>query len=285
MFKMRSRNAATPPAPLSVSGTMLSHLGCVREINEDVVAFVLPDDGTLGGDFGMLALVADGMGGHAAGEVASRIAADTVLRLYYASEGSAPAVLAACLKAANQAIRAHAQAEAACAGMGTTCTVLALRDGAAFLAHIGDSRAYLLRDGRLQQISEDHSLVAELVRDGALTADEAARSPQRHVILRALGTEPSPLPSIWDQGLPLRAADVFILCSDGLSDLIDDQTIAETAARLPPRPACEALIDAALAAGGTDNVSVGIFALGADPPRSAEALSTRPLPVPGNGEP
>jgi PPM family protein phosphatase len=257
MFSARFKSKTAPTAPLSLTGMVLSHPGCVRGANEDAVAYVL----LAAGNRGMLAVVADGMGGHAAGEVASRIAADTVMRLYQQLDGSPPEVLALCLAEANRLIRERSEAEAACAGMGTTCTVLAVRNGAAFLGHIGDSRAYLLRDGGLRQISEDHSLVAQLVRDGAITEDEAARSPQRHVITRALGLEPSAKPSIWRKGLPLQAGDALVLCSDGLSDLVDDATIASTVRALPPAEACQRLLEQALAAGGTDNVSVGVFAV------------------------
>lgn len=256
MFGRRSK-INTTDASLLATGTMLTHPGRLRETNEDAVAYVLP----AAGDRGMLALVADGMGGHAAGEVASRIAADTVMRLYQQLDGSPPEVLALCLGEANRLICERGEAEAACAGMGTTCTVLAVRDNEAFLGHIGDSRAYLLRDGELRQISEDHSLVAQLVRDGAITREEAARSPQRHVITRALGLEPSVEPSIWRKGLPLQVGDALVLCSDGLSDLVDDQTIASTVRGLPPAEACQRLLEQALAAGGTDNISVGVFAV------------------------
>jgi len=270
--------------PLSVTGTMLTHPGCVRQFNEDVVAYVLPTgrDSIIGR--GAFALVADGMGGHAAGEVASWIAADAVRRLYYRLDGPPPRVLAKCLAAANRAIYQHSQSDASCAGMGTTCTVLALRDNTAYLSHIGDSRAYLLRDDKLRQISEDHSLVAQLVRDGAMTQDEAARSPQRNIILRALGTEPTARPLIWRKGLPLRAGDVFVLCSDGLSDLVDDSTIAATVTRLAPFEACQALIDAALAAGGTDNVSVGVLVVGQGCSSPECSRTTRPLAA-GGGQP
>jgi serine/threonine protein phosphatase PrpC len=261
MFRRWSTIKGSRPASLSLTGTMLSHPGCVREANEDAIAYVLlPGVDAPAGNHGMFALVADGMGGHAAGEVASRIAADTVMRLYQELEGSQPDVLAACLAEANRLICERSEVEAACAGMGTTCTVLVVRDDTAFLAHIGDSRAYLLRDGRLRQISEDHSLVAQLVRDGAITEEEALRCPQRHVIVRALGLEPSVKPYIPRKGMPLQAGDVLVLCSDGLSDVVDDETIAATVARLPPAEACQELLDRALAAGGTDNISVGVFA-------------------------
>jgi PPM family protein phosphatase len=277
MFRIRLKDKTPATASLSLTGRMLSHPGCVRDANEDVVAYALPG----AGDRGMLALVADGMGGHAAGEVASRIAADTVMRMYHQLDGSPPEVFAACLAEANRLIRERSEAEAACAGMGTTCTVLAVRDDTAFLAHIGDSRAYLLRDGRLRQISEDHSLVAQLVRDGSISKEEAARSPQRHVIVRALGLDPSVKPSISRQGLPLQAGDSLVLCSDGLSDLVDDETIASTVARLPAGEACQQLLDRALAAGGTDNISVGVFAV----VRSQSAPETPRDTAPRAGEP
>lgn len=258
---------------LSVTVAKLTHPGLVRPNNEDVVACVVPTEGGGAAARGVLALVADGMGGHAAGEVAAAIAADTILRLYseYEREGSPDGVLRAAFAAANEAIWRRGRADPACAGMGTTCTALALHEDAAFLAHIGDSRAYLLRAGRLQQISEDHSLVAQLVRDGALTPEQATRSPQRHVILRALGIEPAAEPTVWSQGLPLRPGDVFVLCSDGLTDLIDDTTIGAIVGRLTPSEACEVLIDAALAAGGIDNVSVAVLAIGRTRPEIREA--------------
>src|SRR4029077_1917112 len=242
---------------LRVSGTMLQHPGCVRAVNEDVVAYMIPGENDPEAARGVLGLVADGMGGHATGDVASRVAAETVLRLYYETDGPPFEALANCFAAANKAIYDQSRSDPACAGMGTTCTVLVFRDGAAFLAHIGDSRAYLWRDASLYQLSEDHSLVAELVRRGELTPEEAMRSPQRHIIVRALGTVPVSEPSIWLDGMQLLAGDVFVLCSDGLTDLVGDATISDVVARLTPFDACRALVDHALAAGGTDNISVG----------------------------
>ena len=257
---------------LSVAVAMTTHPGLVRQNNEDVIACIVPDEGESAASRGLLAIVADGMGGHAAGEVASAIAADTIRRLYSERDGSPDEVLKAAFAAANEAICRRGRADPACAGMGTTCTVLALRGETAFLAHIGDSRAYLLREGRLRQISEDHSLVAQLVRDGALTPEQAAKSPQRHVILRALGTEPAVEPAVWSQGLPLYPGDIFVLCSDGLTDLVDDRTIGDIVGQgLAPSGACAALIEAALAAGGIDNVSVGVLAIRAARPESRSA--------------
>lgn len=256
---------------------MLSHPGCVRQLNEDVVTYLLPGNTDPTAERGALAIVADGIGGHTAGEVASRIAADTVQSLFYQLRGAPPEVLAACFTAANRAINERSRFDPACTGMGTTCTVLAVRDGAAFLGHIGDSRAYLLRQGRLRQISEDHSLVAELVRSGSMTEEEAVRSPERNVIVRALGIGSSVEPLIWREGFPVQLNDRFVLCSDGLSDFVNDETIADIVERLPAFEASHALIDAALAAGGTDNVSVGVFVVGTRGVRPGVARPTRPL--------
>jgi protein phosphatase len=284
MLTGRTTAGIGPSGLLSVIGTMSTHPGLVRHNNEDAVVAVLPDADQRAAERGALAIVADGMGGHAAGEVASAIAADTIRRLYYQHDGSPAEALQAAFVAANEAIYRRSTTDPACAGMGTTCTVLALREDGAFLAHIGDSRAYLLRNGYLHQISEDHSLVAQLVRDGVLTEGQAAKSPQRHIILRALGTEPTAEPAVWSQGLPLSPGDVFVLCSDGLTDLVDDGTIGDIVARLEPHEACAALIDAALAAGGNDNVSVGVFAIEAARPRSGDNATTRPRPS-SRGEP
>jgi len=246
-------------------------------INEDVIALVLPGEAHPGADHGVLALVAAGMGGHPAGEVASRIALDIVLRLYYEREGFPPDLLRACLKEANDAICAHGRAEPACAGMGTTCTVLALCNGAVYLAHIGDTRAYLLRDGRLHQLSMDHTLVAELVRQGKITQEQARHSSQRNIITAALGMTPAAAPSIWHEGLPLHVQDRLILCSDGLTDFVDDETIRESGTHLPAFDACEALLNRALNAGGSDDISVGVIVIDADPWEMARPHTKRPL--------
>ena len=148
----------------------------MRELNEDTVAWVTPQDKAIADSRGSLALVADGMGGHAAGEVASALAADVIRRLYYDLEGPVPTVLAAAFTAANRAILEYAAEHPQCKGMGTTCTVLAFRDRKAWLAHIGDSRAYLLRGGEFIQLSEDQTLVAKLVH--ARDADAGRGRPQ-----------------------------------------------------------------------------------------------------------
>jgi protein phosphatase len=271
---------------LQVIGAMRTDPGLVRPLNEDAVAWVTPPEHEVAHGRGSLALVADGMGGHAAGEVASALAADVIRRLYYDLDGPTPQVLSEAFTAANRAILEYAAEHPECKGMGTTCTVLAFYDGKAWLAHIGDSRAYLLRDATLTQLSQDQTLVAKLVSDGTLTQEEADHSPMHNVILQALGTSANFKPLIGSQGLPLQQGDIFILCSDGVSNLVPDVRLAEMASRLPPQEACQAIIEAALAAGGNDNASLGVFSVcaPAEPDTTAKPTTRRiKIPAPAAG--
>ena len=166
--------------------------------------------------------------------------------------------------------------------MGTTCTVLAFHDDAAWLAHIGDSRAYILRGHTLTQISVDqiHSSPRR-VRDGTMTQDEADHSPMHNVILQALGAVPQIKPMIGAHGMPLHPGDILVLCSDGICDMVPDAKIAEIASRLPPQEACDTLIEAALEAGGLDNASLGIFSVrAAEETKRALEPSTRRIKIP-----
>jgi len=264
---------------LHFEAAMRSHVGAVRALNEDVILYVT--GGTEGDQRGSLALVADGMGGHSAGEVASRIAAETVRCVYFQRDGSVPAVFAAAFDAANRQILDWAADHPECAGMGTTCTALALRHEGAWIAHIGDSRAYLLRGGRLSQLTTDQTLVAQLVAEGKLRADEATRSPVNNVLLQALGMGPGIAPMIGTNPQQIMPGDILVLCSDGLSGLVSEQAIAGIVARMSPHDACDALIDAALKAGGHDNISVGVFRAQAEADLAAESRSeTRQLKIP-----
>ena len=265
---------------LHIIGAMRTDPGLVRTLNEDSVIWVTPPEHEVADGRGSLALVADGMGGHAAGEVASALAADVVRRLYYDLDGPIPQVLSDAFTAANRAILEYAAEHPECKGMGTTCTVLAFRDGKAWLAHIGDSRAYLLRDSELTQLSQDQTLVARLVKDGTLTQAEADHSPMHNVILQALGTSANFKPIIGTSGLPIQLGDVFILCSDGVCGLVPDAKIAEIASRLPPQEACHELIEAALAAGGHDNASLGIFRVTAPVEPETASSTTRRIKIP-----
>jgi protein phosphatase len=204
--------------------------------------------------------VADGLGGHQAGEVASAIAAQAVAALdgqELPDPAAAAAALVAAAREANRSIMEQAVADEARFGMGTTLTAAALVAGGRLqLAHVGDSRAYLLRDGRLTQCTRDHTVVAELVRHGRMTAEQAAVHPERSVLTRAVGLDPG-LEVDTPDPVELAAGDQVLLCSDGLTETVADERIAALLAAADDGDgACRALVDAANAAGGPDNVTV-----------------------------
>jgi serine/threonine protein phosphatase PrpC len=265
---------------LRIVGAMRTDVGRVRSANEDTVVFVAPAEGSAEGKLGYLALVADGMGGHAAGEVASSLAAEVIRRIFYSADASPPQALNSAFAAANQVIFDHAALNSDFNGMGTTCTAIAIRDDRLWLAHVGDTRAYLLRDGALAQLSDDQTLHAQLVRDGVMTAEEAAKSPGGNIILQALGPRQAISPTIWAEGRPLRRGDTVFLCSDGLYDLVDDDDIARIISGRDPLEACRELIERALAGGGHDNISVGVFRIVDTEPRRTDSLAaTKPILV------
>jgi serine/threonine protein phosphatase PrpC len=244
-----------------IAGAMLTDVGRVRSSNEDCVAFVIPSRNDPAASRGCLLLVADGMGGHAAGEVASSLAVEAVRRVYYSLQEPVPASLMIAFETANRAILEHGKNHPDCRGMGTTCTALAIHDGQVWLGHVGDSRAYLLRGGKLTQLSDDQTLHAQMIREGLMTEDESKTSEGGNVVLQALGTGADVVPAVWEKGVPLLEGDTLVLCSDGLWNVVDNAAIAEIAARAAPQEACQNLVDAALEAGGYDNVAVGIFAV------------------------
>jgi PPM family protein phosphatase len=265
-----------------IAGAMLTDVGRVRKSNEDSVAFVIPSKKDPAASRGCLFLVADGMGGHAAGEVASALAVEVVRQVYFSLQGPVPESLMRAFEMANRAIFEHSQSNPECKGMGTTCTALAIHDAQLWLGHVGDSRAYLLRNGSLTQLTEDQTLHAQMIREGLMTEEEAKSAEGGNIILQALGTGMDVAPAVWERGIPLTEGDLLILCSDGLWNMVDDAAIAEIAARSAPQEACQQLVDAALAAGGYDNVSVGICALRALAGRAAVPQgATRPIEIAG----
>jgi PPM family protein phosphatase len=269
-----------------IAGAMLTDVGRVRSSNEDSVAFVIPSSDDPAASRGCLLLVADGMGGHAAGEVASALAVEAVRRVYFSLQEPIPEILMIAFETANRAVLEHAKSNPACRGMGTTCTALAIHDGKVWLAHVGDSRAYLLRGGELTQLSADQTLHAQMIREGLMTEDESKTSEGGNVVLQALGTGRDVEPFVWEKGISLLEGDTLVLCSDGLWNMVDDAAIAEIAARAEPQEACQSLIDAALEAGGYDNVSVGIFAVrrpagpGAEPQTATRRIDIAGLEAP-----
>lgn len=221
-----------------------SHVGLVRELNEDTV-LVDEDQG--------IYILADGMGGHKAGEVASLLAA-TALR--DALEHQTPSLeqLQKGFRQANTAVYQRQLKDSALSGMGTTMTALWDDGDHLLLGHVGDSRAYLYLNGRLRQISEDHSVVGEMVRSGALTEEAAFHHPYRNVITRAVGTDETVRVDV--MRLLKSPGSRWLLCSDGLTDLVRDPEIAEALADHSGKDAAERLVELALMNGGKDNVSV-----------------------------
>lgn len=251
-----------PVAPLKVQANFLSDAGCLRATNQDCGVLCEPHDDRALRLRGHLALVADGLGGHAGGATASRLAVETIEQTYFDTHASEPhAALQAAFHAANRAIFQAARKTFDLFGMGTTCTALAVCGRRAYCAHVGDSRLYLLRDGAIYLMSEDHSAVMDLVRRGVLHRNDARQHADRNVLLRALGTRRSVEVTCWDKPFPVCAGDVFVLSSDGLHDLVADAEIQTLAQATEPSAACAALIALAKERGGHDNITVGVVRL------------------------
>jgi serine/threonine protein phosphatase PrpC len=235
--------------------TGLSDVGRVREHNEDAIRW----DATAG-----WAILADGMGGHLAGEVASEMAIE-VIAAHLSSPGSANAplpgeVLQAAVSEANGAIHRRAQADLHCHNMGTTVVAVAVREGQLYCAHVGDSRLYRFNHEGLALLTHDHSLVQELVDEGMMSSEEAADSVHKNVITRALGLEASVEVDLMQ--LPLATGDLFLLCSDGLSDPLGEGELARLLGDGELSSMAQALVDAANARGGDDNVSLILMRMG-----------------------
>lgn len=237
----------------------LCDIGCVRETNEDNVRVLCPSEPNELARRGILVVVADGMGGHNAGEVASRLAVEVVVK-HYADDGEDPGrSLVKSVEQANNVIVAKAASSARYGGMGTTCTALLLRSGLAYCAHVGDSRLYLVRGNDIFLMTEDHSAVMDLVKQGTITSDEARHHPDKNVIVRALGGRLDVEVANWAQPLSIRPGDTFLICSDGLYDVVEDHELQEALRGAQPQVACERLVELARRRGGPDNISVAVI--------------------------
>lgn len=206
--------------------------------------------------------VADGMGGHKGGEVASTSARDDLLREL---DGKTPSVaaLSSAIEEVNRQIYHQQEHDDALTGMGTTLSVLWMSDNFVYIGHVGDSRVYLLRDGEFKQMTLDHSLVEQLVREGVLTEEEAQNHPMRNIITRAIGTDESVEVDVVVE--ERRKGDLWLACSDGLHGLVDDRQIRDALRQYAPEKAADVLLKAALDAGGRDNVTLVIVHDGEEP--------------------
>ena len=265
-YTERMRQSALP---LLASG-LLTDVGRQRSINQDAGLILdLPRGG--------LFAVADGMGGHAAGELAANLALDTLSSSFLSRRGRAPERLAEAVQDANLAVLRSAVGEYV--GMGTTLVVLVVDRSAALIAHVGDSRAYLLRGNALHRLTEDHSWVAEQVRLGHLTEDEARNHQWRSVVSNALGGEERVRLELY--GLPLKKGDRLLLCSDGLSGVIEESDLYDVLAGQPdPDVAVRQLIDLSNAEGGPDNITAIVIDI-----ETASRLPSYPLPLRQNDGP
>jgi serine/threonine protein phosphatase PrpC len=219
--------------------------------------------------------VADGMGGARAGEIASRLAAESLREQEFAGL-PAPERTVELIREANRRVYAYSSENASARCIGTTMTVALVEGGIVTIGHVGDSRAYLLRDDRLTQLTQDHSLVAELVRSGRLSPKEAESHPRRSVITRALGTESDVDVDVFS--IRAQGGDLFLLCSDGLTSMVSDEEIASllVAARADLGEAGKKLIGAANQAGGEDNITVVLFELEGGEPEPEEESEQKP---------
>jgi protein phosphatase len=226
----------------------LTHPGRKRRRNEDAYVCEPP-----------LFAVADGMGGAQAGQLASRLAASALSEAAGGRQGSGEERVVELIREANRRVHERASADEAASGMGTTVTLAIVENGTVAIGHVGDSRAYLVREGKLEQLTQDHSLVAELVRSGRLSPEEADTHPQRSVITRALG--PDPDVDIDTFSVEARPGDLFLLCSDGLTTMVGDDEIVSLVNehRNDLEAAASALVKAANRSGGEDNITVVFF--------------------------
>ena len=261
IYTLSMRRSASFP----LTSGLLTDTGRQRSVNQDAG---LALESARGG----LYAVADGMGGHAAGELAANLALDALSSTFQAGYSRPPVRLAEAVQAANLEVLRHAVGEYA--GMGTTLVALAIDRGAALLAHVGDSRAYLLRGEALFRLTEDHSWVAEQVRLGHMTEAEARDHQWRSVVSNALGGEERVRLELY--GFPLQRGDRILLCSDGLSSVVDEDDLrAMLGWGLTPELTAQRLVDAANALGGPDNVTALIVDIGAQQPLPGYTLPLR----------
>lgn len=248
----------------TVTASVQTDAGCVREANEDSGRHVNPSDLETQTRKGTLTIVADGMGGHASGEVASQMAVELISEIYYADEtNSAQDALRNAVEQASQQIYETSLTDEKFFGMGTTVIALVLLNDSGFSAHVGDSRLYRLRGNHLEMMTLDHSQVMEMVKYGIISMEEARNHDDKNVILRAVGTQPAVEVEV-SELFSVEEDDEFLLCSDGLCDMLDDREILQIwLAAEDVHSAGENLIHEAKERGGHDNITVGIVRVAA----------------------
>ena len=237
----------------------LTDVGCERDNNEDSYAYWESENDREFERLGRLVIVADGMGGVEGGQFASRIAVESVEKAYASSPENNPQQrLLAAFQFAHAQVQEKAHQSPELRGMGTTLTAFALIGDYLYYAHVGDSRLYLLRAGKLQALTRDHSLVARLVENGVVSARDAESHPQKHVLTAAVGVSDEIQPDYPPEPLHMQASNVLMACSDGLWGQLSEEEMAEILTSKAPAEACHALVELAKDRGGPDNITVQI---------------------------
>ncbi len=262
-----------PKIPLA---SVTTDVGCVREANEDSGRHIRPSDFETRQNRGTLTIVADGMGGHASGEVASQMAIELISEYYYADlEADAPDALQNAIQQANFEIFETSISDEKYYGMGTTVIALVMLDQICYAAHVGDSRLYRLRDQILTQMTMDHSQVMEMFKQGIISWEETKNHDDKNVILRAVGTQQIVEVEV-SEAFEVKPNDQFLLCSDGLCDMLEDEEIQRIWANSKDiHEASENLVEAAKENGGHDNVTVAIVRM----PTESELVVPRSVRV------
>lgn len=241
---------------LSYHAVAITDTGCARDHNEDAVRFVRPAENHIRKKMGCLAIVADGMGGHASGEIASALAIDTISETYYEIVKDPIKALESASLKANNLIWQTAANDIKLKGMGTTCTAVAIIENQLNILHIGDSRAYLYKNGEVIQLSEDHTYVQELIKSGKITPDEARNHPDNNILTKSLGTANNRKCDVFLSQYTLEPSDKLLLCSDGLYEYFSEEELSQYLSRQDLKEIAEELKEVVLEQGAHDNFSI-----------------------------
>jgi protein phosphatase len=283
LFKRKSKKNNTPEVIDSgnVKAVVLSDLGNIRKNNEDMGMFFRIADDTITREKGYLLIVADGMGGHLAGEVASKMATEIISQEYFKQNGNGNIEknLFRAFSVANKKIYELSATRKVYQGMGTTCTAFVITGETVYYAHVGDSRGYFLKNNSITRVTEDHTYVQELVKKGEITAKEADTHPKRNILTNAMGTKPDLRIDTGKCEMSFEKNDRLLLCSDGLYDYLSDEELAEILSNMPLQDAAEHMIKESKKRGGHDNLTV-VLAEKTEAMKETTAKETRDFDLP-----
>lgn len=264
MFSFLKRSIKTPITPnvdlYETQAIAITDIGEVRTNNEDNIIYFKPHKESVKKAKGTLAIVCDGMGGHNSGEIASQMAIDAIVKAYYNSKGSIENTLKKALITAHDKIKRFGEKNQEHARMGTTCTAVVIHNATLYVAQAGDSRAYLINNKRLKQLTKDHTYVQHLVDSGVITEAEKENHPNRNMVTMVLGTQNQFVPDTYVFKNAFGPDDTLLLCSDGLYEYVNDQELESIIMSNNLEDAAQVLIDMAKKRGGHDNISVILVA-------------------------